>query len=177
MNPSDVIHQLFEVLSRTEPSFSQRQIMEELVSLGVNLRVADRAYKFAQIACGRLFMQGLGVSYTDSFMWFNASGDVVETGKITSEPFFLAAAQRINKDLIRRPSFALFAMMSSDAAAVNDLMNKGSKPSDLVMAPAFLFVEAPTPEGMRRAQATMVAEASKSRPIPARIKRPWWRFW
>jgi len=60
--------------------------------------------------------------------------------------------------------------MAAEVHAVNELLNKGSKPENLVTATPALFMEAPTPEGMERARQHLLRGLDQP-------KKPWWRFW
>jgi hypothetical protein len=73
--------------------------------------------------------------------------------------------------------------MSADVNALNSALQTGAKPEDLVSAPAFLFLEAPTAAGMENAQRVIAQHMASSprssapaKPEPA-LRKPWWRFW
>jgi hypothetical protein len=82
----------------------------------------------------------------------------------------------------RIPGFPRFALMSSDVNAVNSALNAGSKPENLAMAPAALFLEAATLQGIDKARkllAQLIGAAGKAggtQGVDPAMK-PWWRFW
>ena len=176
MTPTEAIQQLVNILAETDPPFSDDDVYTALGTSGVPDDVADRTYKFAQLACGRKFLDGLGVSFSDQFICFNAEGNVIESGNIDEEPFFVAAIRFVDPDSVGHPAFSHFALMSADVHAVNDALNSGSNAADLVTAPAFLFLEPPTEAGLANAQSTIsrhLAKLQADHPPPKR----WWKFW
>jgi len=176
MTPTEAVQQLVHVLSNIEPPFSEDDIRAALERAGVPDDVADRAFRFGQIACGRRFLDGMGISFSNEYICFNSNGDVVESGDINGEPFFVAATQLAGPENVGGPAFGHFALMSSDVAAVNDALNSGSDPADLVGAPAALFLEPPTDSGLAHAQDELsrhfVGLAAQGAP-----PKPWWKFW
>jgi hypothetical protein len=58
--------------------------------------------------------------------------------------------------------------MSADVNAVNNALNRGSKPEDLATAPPCLFTEAPTEAGMENARKAIAEHlaALRGRPRP-----------
>jgi len=73
------------------------------------------------------------------------------------------------------PAFERIALTSADIDAVNNILKMGSRPENLVMSPAYIFIDTPTSEGMCRAQVFMDQRGAE---IQARFKKkPWWMFW
>lgn len=113
---------------------------------------ADRAFKFTQIAWGREFMRGLGdFKFPPDYLLLNGAGDVIESGLLSKQPYFVAAMAGVKK-YASSPGFSRFALMSADVQAINKALAAGSKPADLAFAPAALFMEAATPAGLEKAQ-------------------------
>lgn len=174
MTPDEAVNQLATVVTG-DTELSPDAIYEAMSKAGVPDDVADRAYKFTQIAWGRLFLDGLGVTFPPDYFCLNASGDIIESGVLEDEPFFVAATGLATE---RRHSkgFARFAAMSADVNAINTALHAGSKPENLSTAPPAVFLEDPTPEGVERAKAEIGRRLSAS-PSREATKKAWWRFW
>ena len=162
--------------------FTEDEVYTAMAAVGVPDAVADRAYKFTQTAWGRVFLDGLGVQFGADYLCFNAAGDVIESGKLADQPYF-SAAMRLAPQYIRSPGFQQFVLMSADVSAVNNALNAGSKPEDLVTGPAAFFMEAPTSVGMDKARQLLSKRASAGQregtrsALSAIDKKPWWKFW
>jgi len=158
-----------------KPPFGQNDIHDELLRAGLTDDEADHAFKFTQIWCGRQLLAGIGVRFSPDYFWFNRAGVVVNQGQFETEPFYKAAQQVIETDFGRSSALSHLALSSADVHAVNELLNRGSQPSDLVTSPACLFTEMPTEAGRASAERFMVAHMQSLR--PGSPKKPWWRFW
>lgn len=130
---------------------------------GVPRSEADRAYKFAQIACGRMLLDGLGIRFAKEYFCFDANGGIAESGEIANEPYFVAAQQIATPARLGAPSFNRFALMAADVHAINELLNRGSKPENLITSPAFVFLEAPTEAGLQNAQREIAKQMERIR--------------
>jgi len=168
MTPQTAVACLVEILE-TRSEFTQDEVYQAMVDAGVPESVADRAFKFTQIAWGRVFLDGMGIKFSQDYLCFNGAGEVLESGQLADEPYFIAAMAAA-KRLPPPAGLPRLALMSSVLRAVNDALNAGSKPEDLVTGPAALFMEPATPQGMKRA-ARMLSERVGAH------KKPWWRFW
>ncbi len=170
MRPEETVSALADIFDSL-PAISEDAAYERMHAVGIPDRDADRAYKFTQIACARLLLEGIVGRFHDKYFWLNASGDTVESGRIQDEPFFAAAATLLRT---RRCLWAAnLGAMSADVAAINDLLKRGSKPGNLETGPPVLFLEMPTVEGMRKAdQLTAPGLGTRTRPT-----RAWWQFW
>jgi hypothetical protein len=148
--PDAAVARLADIIAaRTD--FTEDDLYAAMADSGVPDAVADRAYKFTQIAWGRVFLDGLGVNFGADYLCFNGEGDVIESGRLDDEPYF-TAAMRLAPQYARSPGFPKFAVMSADVAVVNDALRAGSKPENLVTGPAALFLEAATPAGIDKAR-------------------------
>jgi hypothetical protein len=177
MTPVDAVQQLASILLNggSQPP-SEDYIYEALAHAGVPDNVADRAYKFSLIACGRRFLDGMGVRFPNEYICFNRFGDVMESGCLADEPYFCAAIDHVGPEQIGGEAFGNFALLSADVQAVNNALRSGSDPANLVAAPAFLFLEPPTESGMVSAQQVIALHMKKLKADNPR-RKPWWRFW
>ncbi|HEV3444731.1 MAG TPA: DUF6348 family protein [Gemmataceae bacterium] len=181
MNPEGAVALLAGIVAGRH-EFSEDEIYAAMAHAGVPSALADRAYKFTQVAWARALLARLGVRFSPEYVCFNASGRVVESGRLVDEPFF-AAASRLAERYAAAPGFKRLTLMSADVNALNSALQTGAKPEDLVSAPAFLFLEAPTAAGMENAQRVIAQHMASSprssapaKPEPA-LRKPWWRFW
>ena len=181
MSPEAAVACLVEIIAgRTE--FTEEDLYAALTSSGVPEPVADRAYKFTQIAWGRVFLVGFGIKFAPDYLCFNSAGEVIESGLLAEQPYFLAAmaAAKLHPPPAGLPRFA---QMSADVSAVNSALNSGSKPENLVTWPPALFMELPTQVGIDKARQFLAKRASTGKSGRAGAtgaapqKKPWWRWW
>lgn len=181
MAPEAAVTRLAEIIA-ARAEFTEDDIYAAMAAAGIPDPVADRAYKFTQTAWGRGFLDGMGVQFGTDYLYFNAAGEVIESGELADQPYY-AAAVRLLPQFARSPGFQSFVLMSADVNTVNSALRAGSKPENLVTGPAAFFMEAPTPAGMAKAQrllserASTVKRGSSGARQPAADKKPWWRFW
>src|SRR5690348_12088528 len=91
MKPEQAVLELCTIL-KASPTASENEIYLALSQAGVPEPLADRTYKFTQIAWGRILLHDLGITFSDEYICFNANGDVTETGQLRQEPSFAAAS-------------------------------------------------------------------------------------
>jgi hypothetical protein len=181
VSPETAVAWLADIIAERH-EFTEDEVYAAMAAAGVPDGLADRAYKFTQVAWGRALLARLGVKSSPEYTCFNASGQVEESGRLADESCF-AAASRLAKDYAGAPGFRHFALMSADVNAVNKAFHAGSKPEDLVTGPAFLFLGTPTAAGSEAAQQVIAQHLAswKERFPSATTKRavakPWWRFW
>ena len=140
MTPDQAVQQLVSIISNcgSDPP-SEDDTYRALQNAGVPKDAADRVYKFTQIACARKFLDGMGITFSNDYVCFNRFGDIVDSGHLSEEPFFCSAMENAGPEQMGDDAFTVFALMSSDVQAVNNALNDGSHPADLVTSPAFLF--------------------------------------
>ena len=168
MTPEAAVARLFDIIAaRTE--FTEEEVYAAMGEAGVPEPVADRAYKFTQIACGRALLSGLGVCFSPDYTCFNAAGDAIESGRLAEQPYFAAATTVVGR-YVGTTGFERMALMAAEVHAVNDLLNKGSKPENIATSAPLLFMEPPTLAGLERVRQQLSQGGG-------RPKKPWWRFW
>lgn len=176
MTPAEAVLALARVLEQGE--LNEDAIHERMARAGLSGALAGRTYKFMQIACGRAFLAGLGVTFPPDYLCVDADGKVIESGVLEREPSFVAA-QRLIGSTLSRPGLARFALMSADVGVVNQALQNGSQPQNLILAPPVLFLEPPNAPGLEAAQ-RITSERLERHRQPSDSKkplRPWWRFW
>jgi hypothetical protein len=145
--------------------FTEDDAYAALAEAGVPDAVADRAYKFTQIAWGRDLLAGLGIQFAPEYIWLNGAGEVVDSGLLADEPCFATAA-RLAQRYRGAPGFIRLATMSADVNVVNSALNRGSKPENLATVPPCLFTEAPTEAGMANARKAIAEHLAALRGKP-----------
>jgi len=176
MTPREAVIILAEVVASRD-EFTEDDLYAALSRASVPDDLADRTYKLTQIAWGRFFLSGLGVTFSEAFYWLNANGQIVSSGVLSNEPSY-AVALSLAERYAPYPGFHQLALMSADVQAVNQLLKKGSKPEDLQGAPAVMFTEPPSPQGMASADRLLAEGLAPQTPHNAtRERRPWWKLW
>lgn len=178
MTPEETVAHLASILG-ARAEFSADDIYADMETAGIPAAVADRAYKFTQIAWGQAFLANLGVTFASNYFCFNSAGEVTESGLLKHEPFFCAAMEVAKQ--ARTPGFARLAAMSADVSAVNAALHAGSRPENLVTDAPAVFLGAPTPDGISKARRFLAAwRGSQAKRVPAESSspsKPWWRLW
>ena len=154
MTPEMAVTQLVEIIA-ANPDQSDNDIYEAMAQAGIPNVLADRTFKFTQIAWGRYSLNGMNVRFSPDYACLNAKGDIVESGHLENESCYIAA-RKLAAKYAGTPAFQRLALTSADVTAVNNAIKGGSKPENLAMAPVFLFNEPPTADGLRRAQQSLV---------------------
>jgi hypothetical protein len=168
VTPEAAVGRLAEIVA-ARAEFTEDQIHDAMAEAGISAVDSDKAYKFTQIAWGRVFLKSLGVRFSPDYVCFSGAGEVIETGRLVEQPYY-AAAMSVAQRYAGVPGFQRLALMAAEVHAVNELLNKGSKPENLVTSSPVLFMKAATPAGIDRARRHL----SKQVAVP---KRPWWKFW
>jgi hypothetical protein len=161
VSPDTAVAWLADIIAPQE-EFTQNEACSALAVAGVPGELAERAYLFMQIAWAQSLLTGLGVQVSPEYRCSDSSGTIVESGRLADEPCF-AAASRLAARYSRTPGFKRLVLTSAGVRAVNDLLNKGSKPEDLGLTPTHLFLEAPSAAGMENAHGTIARSAAALR--------------
>ena len=181
--PEGAVSRLFETIA-ANPEIEEDEIFGALSEAGIEEAVAERAFKFTQIAFGRKFLEGMGIQFSSDYFCFDSEGEIWEKGRLEEEPYFRAGSL-IDAHLVSTPAFEQMALTSSEVQAVNNALNGGSKPENLAMGPAFLFSPETTPEGMERAREVINQQMQllkstatvEKKATEAKSSKPWWRIW
>jgi hypothetical protein len=139
MQPEEIVRRLVDQLA-AQVDFDEAEIYPAMEQLGVSPDLADRIYQLTQIAWGRIFLDGLGIQFSPDYLCFNSAGDLVESGQLNQEPYYVAA-MNLAAHYAQLPIFSDLAVASADVQAVNNALNNGSNPADLITGPSALFLE------------------------------------
>jgi hypothetical protein len=174
MSPENAVERVARFVVES-PVFTEDGVYAAMAAAGVPSRDADFAYKFTQASWGRMLLDGLGIKFADDYHCLNSNGDIVESGRLSEQPHFMAATQ-LSERYKGEAGFKRLAAMSADFHAVNQALHAGRRPENLVTAPLVLFLEPPTDAGMAKAQrllAQLLASNQPVRPTEPRGKRSW----
>lgn len=111
---------------------------------------------------------GLGIVFSDEFFIFESDGALVERGTLSSNETFRQALSASKS----ASSFEHIALRSAEVNAINNALNAGSDPSDLVTAPVMIFLDPPTEDGREKVQ--LFTKDCLGAPKPQ--KKPWWKL-
>ena len=153
-----------QVIRRAVPVLVQYGTVEQgilllwLIRAGIPKADALEAMRFIPLAFARDVIKDMGMSLPDTYVRMTADGWTKEV-PLNDERMFRAAsymASIIAKE-IGMDAFTNIVVLSAEMQAVNNALNAGSNPTDLVVGPPVV----PLQEGELLDQPT----------------RPWWKFW
>jgi hypothetical protein len=118
------------------PDLSDQDIMSELVSTDIAPLIAARIVEFVPSAFARLLLGPTGVRFSPSFVRQSAEGVSVEQ-RLDSEPVWaeINSFAATGGKKLGRAEWLAIAGRSAEFEAVNRLLNSGSSPHDIVLAP------------------------------------------
>ena len=127
-----------------------------LILAGLTKQEAHDAQRFIPLAFGREVLNGTGVTLPDTYVRADANGQ--QERALKDEPFYTEAmrlAPAIASEL-GMEVFSAVAFQSAELHAVNNALNAGSQPEDLVAGAPLIECE-------------IFEEPPRA--------RPWWKFW
>lgn len=150
-------------IRRAVPVLAQYGTVDEdirrvwLIRNGLSRAEAEMAVRFIPLAFAREILAGTGVTLSDTYIRLRADGSQEEHA-LAGEPFFKASAYLASIILkeIGGDAFTAIVCLSSEFDAVNQALNAGSSPHDLIASPPVI---------------TWTDE------LAAWTPRPWWKFW
>jgi len=163
MTPEQAVLALCEIL-KAVPDACEDEIYSLLERAGLSPSLADRTYKFAQVAWGRSFLGNLNlnITFSNEYVCFDANGDVTEAGRLSEEPSYAAAVQQ-GRNTAGGRGFANIALRAPEVHAVNNALNYGSTPENLSTTTTYLFLEVPTKAGIRNVQKLIAERTARMR--------------
>lgn len=134
----------------------------------IPLPLAEKLLEFMPLAFGRAFMKDLGVNFTDEYVrYVQEDGKIIEKqrGKLKSEPVFTESLKMASEMVSKRiagEDCQFVAFTSAEFNAVNEAMNKGSQPQNLVFTELYLQWR---------------EELSDESLTERNQDKSWWQFW
>jgi hypothetical protein len=141
VTPAAAVTRLAETVAAS-PELTEDEIYEAMAAAGVPEVLADRAYKFTQIAWGRVFLDGMGIDFMPDYSYTTTRGREHGSALLADEPCY-AAALRLAPKYERTPALQRLALTSAEVATVNDALHRGSEPESLTICSALVLIEPP----------------------------------
>lgn len=164
--------EILESIKTAAPIFAEHkdsdwEVLEQaLVNAGISPPLTTRLIEFMPLAFARALLEGMGIAFEEYYVRHDPQTNRNQHTKLADETVYresFEAASSIMAQKLAGDAFMAVALRSSELAAVNDALNNGSKPEDLVMSPPVMLWD----EG-----AGAHPEAPKSQQAKNR-----WRFW
>jgi hypothetical protein len=159
MTPAEIVAHVAEFLV-ANPEFSAEEFYGAMDRATIPFDLVDRAYNLMQSAWAYVFLDGRGIRLSPDYMVFDSDGNLLESGKLSDEPYFVAAIE-LGRKYSNSQGFKNLVLQSSELAPASKAVKTGSKPENLVLAPVAIFNGDVTEAGMRKAQ-QVLAEFVKS---------------
>ncbi|BBA32060.1 hypothetical protein sS8_0091 [Methylocaldum marinum] len=156
------------------PGLSDEQLVQALVAHGCEPGLAVEAVRFVPVAFARQFLNGMGISFSDTYWKFSPDGTIQEQGSLSNHILY-SMAYDLSPSLMSKPVISNVAFRSPEANAVNNALNGGSQPANLKLAPLAFFLGEPTESGYAKAQERIKAYLSAT--PSASSTKPWWKIW
>jgi hypothetical protein len=149
MTPESAVSQLVSILA-SRADFTEDDLYAAMADAGIAYPIADRAYKFTQVAWGRAFLEGLDVNFSADYLCLNAAGDVIESGRLADEPYYAAATAAAGG--IRHPPGCRGSPDGGRCAGGERRPQRRVETGGLGHWACGVFMEPPTPAGIERAR-------------------------
>jgi hypothetical protein len=115
---------------------------QALEDAGVSSVLTTKLLEFMPLAFGRVFMDGMGIRFEDYYLRHNSKTKKNQKKMLCDELVYresFEVASFIIAQKMAGEAFKAVAFRSSELAAVNDLLNKGSQPGNLLMSPPVML--------------------------------------
>jgi len=134
---------------RESPASSDYEIYLKAVAVGVESKQAARLVEFLPMVYCRLILAGTGTRFPDIFQRRFNDGTLSPEKTLVSEPAWTEVMRfaRAEQAQVTGSDLMAIAAHSSEFDAVNQLLNRGTKPEDIALSTAVLAwpEEGPTP--------------------------------
>jgi hypothetical protein len=122
----------------SDPELTDEEMLFELTEQGISQPLACEMVGLFPILAGRLFLQGLGIQFSDTYDLVDADGVAIGSGALCDHPGVIAIGKQIDA-LVKPEAYQSVALRGAELNAVNKALNSGSKPSNLYTGPVVLF--------------------------------------
>jgi hypothetical protein len=139
------VTRLAEIIAAS-PELTEDEIYDAMAAAGVPEVLADRAYKFTQVAWGRAYLDGMGIDFLPDYSYTTVDGREEGEALLAEEPCYVAAMRLVPR-YQRTPAFERLALTSAEVLTVNDALERGSRPEDLTICTSLVLIEAPESAG------------------------------
>ena len=134
----------------------------------IPLPLAEKILEFMPLAFGRAFMNGLGVNFSNEYVRYISEDNkaiIKQRGKLINEPVFAESLKIANNLISKRiagEDFQAIAFTSAEFNVVNEMMNKGSQPENIVLTEPYL-------QWREELSSEDLTESNQN--------KSWWQFW
>ena len=125
-----------ELLGKTS-DLDHEDLMPSMSSSGVTPAQAWQILGLVPTVVARTIMSDLGISFSHQYTVLNSRGQTASAGLFDKHPV-VVATQSVLPEVMASPAAQSIALRSAELAAVNELLNSGSDPKDLMTAPVTL---------------------------------------
>lgn len=141
------LHETEETIRRAVAMFRKLansddgQVCSALIESGVQPEIAEKLVMFLPIAYGRVVLKKIGIRFSDSFKHPLNDGTLVEHA-FADEPIWRAIVECACDEVSRGISgehLLSVAARSAEFDAVNQLLNAGSTPANIVLTPPVIL--------------------------------------
>jgi hypothetical protein len=169
--------QVVELLTRIcveTPGLTDEQLAQSMAAYGCAPELAAEATRFVPVAFARQFLNGMGISFSETYWKFSPDGSIQEQGSLSNHHLYSRAFE-LSPSLMSKSVISNVAFRSPEANAINNALNGGAKASNLRLAPLAFFLGEPTESGYAKAQEHIRAFLSAKPSAPS--SKPWWKVW
>jgi hypothetical protein len=187
MTPVETLHST--ILDATSTRWNDADVVRVVCNtLSLDVDAAARIVRLTQIGWCRVYLRDLcrmPVKFSDEYVSFDADGQIESRGRLSAESWYQSAL-KVDRRYVTHPAFKSFAIASAEFMAVGELLQRGSKPSNILTSPAFFLPSNPSEHCRAAAEVIMQqetldhSERVKQTPREAphtKANRPWWKFW
>jgi hypothetical protein len=134
--------QLAVPVFHTHKNSTWKTLGEALQEADISPAIANRLLEFMPLAFARVFLDGLGIEFSDYYIRFDSKTNRKVSKKLVDEPAYsesLAVASTLMAEQKAGDDFISVVSRSSEFVAMNKALNDGSRPEDLVSSPPVLL--------------------------------------
>jgi hypothetical protein len=135
---NDATLALAAALIRQFPLDTDDHLCRRLIVAGISAVCSARLIEFLPLAYCRVLLRGTGIRFSADFQRVLADGTLSPSRPLASEPLWNAAmefaARQVQAGMSQQDLLAI-ARRSAEFDAVNQLLNRGSAPEDLILQP------------------------------------------
>lgn len=144
MELPEAIKTAFAVFAEHQHS-DDESLQQALVNAGISPGLATKLLEFMPLAFGRVFLDGMGIKFEDYYLRQNPRTKENQKKKLSDEVVYresFEVASFLFTKKVAGEVFKAVAFRSSEFKGVNNAMNDGSQPENLVMSlPIMLWDE------------------------------------
>jgi hypothetical protein len=173
MDPALAVERSLPAFSATRPG-EWSALEAAIVRAGVPRGLAAQVIAFAPIAFGRTLLDGMGIGFAPEYATPDSAARGETAGALLEHPMYAAALAMAAGMVARQDAgdrFVNTAVWSAEFSAINDALNAGSEPADLVAGPPLISGLS----GEAFARPPSATRSEEPPPTPEKA-RPWWRF-